>query len=88
MYSRSEKWVGVGNERRPLLGQAFRSEKRVGVRSERRPLLGQAFRSETESLFRPVVRYLGWPRSYASFVMLSVGPSFCWEAGPLGTPDL
>ena len=46
MYSRSEKRVGVGSERRALLGQTFRSEKRVEVESERRPLLGQAFRSE------------------------------------------
>ena len=63
MYSLSEKRVRVENERRPLLGQAFRSKKRVGVESERRPLLGQAFQSETRSLFRPAVRYLGRPRS-------------------------
>ena len=82
---RSEKRVGVGSEGRPLLSQAFRSERRVRVGSERRPLLGQAFRSETGSLFRPVVRYLGWPRSHALFVMPSAGSSFCWEVGPSGT---
>ena len=85
---RPDKSAGVESERRPLLGQAFRSEKRIGAGSERRPLLGLAFRSETGSLFRPVVRYLGRPRSCASFVMLSGGPSICWEAGPLGTPGL
>ena len=65
-YSRSKKRVGVGSERRPLLGLAFQSEKRVGVGSERCPLIGQAFRSETGSLFRPIVRYLGRPKSRAS----------------------
>ena len=102
VYSRSEKRVRVGRERHPLLGQASRSDKRVKVKSGHHPLLGQAsrsekwvhpllgqfFRSETGSLFRPVVRYLDRPRSCASFVMSYVGPSFCWEANPLGTLGL
>ena len=45
-------------------------------------LLGQAFRSEIGSLFWPVVRFLGRPRSCASFATPSTGPSFYWEAGP------
>jgi len=29
---------------------------------------------------------LGWPSSCASFATSSARPSFCWKAGPLGTP--
>ena len=60
------------------IGKAGQSRKRVLF------LLGQAFRSETGSLFRPVVRYLGQPRSRVFVVMSSAGPSFCWKAGPSG----
>ena len=73
---RSERWAGVGGERFSSwpglpVGEADRSRKRAPF------LLGQAFRSETGSPFWPVVRFLGRPRSCASFAMLFAGPSFC-----------
>ena len=58
------------------VGEAGRSRKRAPF------LFGQAFRSETGSSFWPVVRFLGRPRSCASFATSSAGPSFYWEAGP------
>jgi len=71
------------------VGEAGRSRKQdlpVGEASQSRKrapfFLGQAFQSKAGSPFCPVVRFLGWPRSCASFAVSSVVLCFCWEAGP------
>ena len=56
--------VGRSRKRGLLVGEAGRSQKRAPF------LLGQAFRSEIGSPFWPVVRYLGRPRSCASFAIV------------------
>ena len=81
--------AGRSRKRAPFLfGQAFRSERRAGVESERRSSLA---RPSGWRLDRPSglsFRYLGRPRSCASFATSYAGPSFCWEADPLETPGL
>ena len=97
----SEKRVGAGScvearpfgrRGRPEVGwrpkRALRSERWAGVRSGRR---SSSARPSGWRLDRPSglsFMFLGWPRSCASFAMLSAGLSLCWEAGPRENPGL
>ena len=58
VYSWSEKQVGVGSERRPLLCQAFRSERRAGVGIECHSSLARPSGQRLDHPW-PVVRFFG-----------------------------
>ena len=72
----------TGRSRKRCIGQAFRSERRAGVGSRRRFSLARPFSRRLDRPSGLSFRYLGRPRSCASFATSSTGPSLCWEASP------